>query len=123
MADDRWRSSSQKQALWTLHRRVAAQAGGLVRHRSVAATDAAPRYCHISVDLLDREDAATNLSGPTEATHVFYAAFQPAAGDAEGLTADGVSSLDWANAQEAKSALCPETQHPHDNRRGLLMTN
>jgi hypothetical protein len=30
-----------------------------------------PRYRHISVDLLDREDAAAKLAGLTEATHVF----------------------------------------------------
>src|ERR1700740_550683 len=46
--------------------------------------DAAPRYRHVSVDLLDREDAATKLAGLTEATHVFYAAFQPAAGGGRG---------------------------------------
>jgi nucleoside-diphosphate-sugar epimerase len=44
--------------------------------------DAAARYRHISVDLLDLEDAAAKLAGLTEATHVFYAAFQPAAGAA-----------------------------------------
>jgi nucleoside-diphosphate-sugar epimerase len=39
-----------------------------------------PRYRHISVNLLDREDAAAKLAGLTEATCVFYAAFQPGAG-------------------------------------------
>ena len=47
-----------------------------------------PRYRHISVDLLDREDAAAKLAGLTEATHVFYAAFQPAAGAAAGYASN-----------------------------------
>ena len=36
------------------------------------AAGAVPRYRHISVDLLDREDVAAKLAGLTEATHVFY---------------------------------------------------
>jgi nucleoside-diphosphate-sugar epimerase len=46
------------------------------------AANTAPRYRHISVDLLDRADAAAKLAGLTQATHVFYAAFQSAAGAA-----------------------------------------
>ena len=38
--------------------------------------EAAPRYHHIAVDLLDATDVAAKLAGLTEATHVFYAAFQ-----------------------------------------------
>ena len=44
--------------------------------------EAAPRYRHISVDLLNGNDVAAKLAGLEEATHVFYAAFQPAAGAA-----------------------------------------
>jgi nucleoside-diphosphate-sugar epimerase len=49
---------------------------------------AAPRYRHISVDLLDREDAAGKLADLTDVTHVFYAAFQPAAGAAAGYASN-----------------------------------
>ena len=52
------------------------------------AAGAVPRYRHISVDLLDREDAAAKLAGLTEATHVFYAAFQPTAGAAAGYASN-----------------------------------
>src|SRR4051794_24618682 len=51
---------------------------GLSRREAAAA----PRYCHIAVDLLDRDDVTAKLAGLTEATHVFYAAFQPAVGAA-----------------------------------------
>jgi nucleoside-diphosphate-sugar epimerase len=34
------------------------------------------RVRHVSVDLLDRDDTAKKLSGLTEVTHVFYAAYQ-----------------------------------------------
>ena len=57
---------------------------GLSRRRA----EAAPRYRHISVDLLDAETAAAKLAGLTEATHVFYAAFQPAAGAAAGYASN-----------------------------------
>ena len=46
--------------------------------------EAAPRYRHIAVDLLDAQQTADKLSGLRDATHVFYAAFQPAAGAAAG---------------------------------------
>ena len=39
--------------------------------------DAAPRYRHIAVDLLDAEATAEKLAGLNDATHVFYAAFSP----------------------------------------------
>jgi nucleoside-diphosphate-sugar epimerase len=44
----------------------------------------APRYRHIAVDLLDAEATAEKLAGLRDATHVFHAAFQPAAGAAAG---------------------------------------
>ena len=55
---------------------------------------AAPRYRHISVDLLDAEDTAAKLAGLTEATHVFYAAFQPAAGAASGYASNNAPNRD-----------------------------
>jgi len=42
----------------------------------------APRVRHIAVDLLDAADTATKLQGLADATHVFFAAFQPGSGPA-----------------------------------------
>ena len=50
--------------------------------------DAAPRYRHIAVDLLDAERVAEKLAGLKDVTHVFYAAFQPAAGAAAGYASN-----------------------------------
>src|SRR5258707_13851225 len=61
---------------------------GSVVGLSRRAADAAPRYRHIAVDLLDAEDAAEKLAGLKDATHVFYAAFQPAAGAAAGYASN-----------------------------------
>lgn len=52
------------------------------------AAEARPRYRHVSVDLLDPDDAAQKLAIFSEATHVFYAAFQPAAGAAADFAAN-----------------------------------
>src|ERR1035437_10921445 len=46
------------------------------------------RYIHIAVDLVDGEDTAAKLAGLRDATHVFYAAFQPAAGAAAGYASN-----------------------------------
>ncbi|HLE66758.1 MAG TPA: SDR family oxidoreductase [Burkholderiales bacterium] len=54
------------------------QAIGLSRRRG----DDGPRLRNIPVDLLDREEVAAKLSGLRNATHVFYAAFQPGSGPA-----------------------------------------
>src|SRR5262245_50977945 len=48
------------------------------------AAESAARYRHISVDLLDPQATAEKLGGLSETTHVFYAAFQAAAGAAAG---------------------------------------
>src|SRR5947209_3573503 len=50
--------------------------------------DAKPRYRHVRVDLLDRQDTAVKLGGLSEATHIFYAAFQPAIGAAPGYASN-----------------------------------
>jgi nucleoside-diphosphate-sugar epimerase len=50
--------------------------------------EARPRYRHISVDLLNADDVAGKLGRLTEATHVFYAAFQPATGAAAGYASN-----------------------------------
>jgi nucleoside-diphosphate-sugar epimerase len=41
-----------------------------------------PRYTHVSVDLLDLDDVAAKLGKLRDVSHVFYAAFQPGAGNA-----------------------------------------
>jgi nucleoside-diphosphate-sugar epimerase len=85
------------------------------------AADAAPRYRHISVDLLDREDAAAKLAGLTKATHVFYAAFQPAAGAAAGyasniapnrdMLVNAVSAIDSASSPLRRVVLVTGTKY------------
>jgi nucleoside-diphosphate-sugar epimerase len=47
-----------------------------------------PRYRHVSVDLLDVEACGACLSELRDATHVFYAAFQPAQGTAADFAAN-----------------------------------
>ncbi len=54
------------------------QVVGLSRRRG---TDG-PRQRHIPVDLLDLADVQAKLSGLTDASHAFYAAFQPGSGPA-----------------------------------------
>jgi len=54
------------------------QVVGLSRRRGADA----PRVRHISVDLLAPADAADKLTGLNDATHVFFAAFQPGSGPA-----------------------------------------
>jgi nucleoside-diphosphate-sugar epimerase len=53
-----------------------------------------PRYRHLSVDLLDRTSVSSHLAALTEVTHVFYAAFQPAAGSAAGYAANVAPNRD-----------------------------
>jgi nucleoside-diphosphate-sugar epimerase len=43
---------------------------------------------HIAVDLLDRSATEAKLAGLGEATHIFYAAFQPSSGPAAGYAAN-----------------------------------
>ena len=47
-----------------------------------------PRYRHIAVDLLNPENAAAKLAALTDATHIFYAAFQAAPGAAAGYASN-----------------------------------
>jgi nucleoside-diphosphate-sugar epimerase len=68
--------------------------------------EAGPRYRHISVDLLDGRDTAAKLAGLAEATHVFYAAFQPAAGAAAGYASNIAPNRDMlVNAVTAIDAV------------------
>jgi nucleoside-diphosphate-sugar epimerase len=55
------------------------------------AAEPGERVRHISVDLTDARDAATKLAGLKEATHVFYAAFQPPAAGAGANAAANVA--------------------------------
>src|SRR5262245_49095977 len=81
------------------------------------AAEAAPRYRHISVDLLDREATAAKLAGLTQATHVFYAAFAPAAGAAAGFAANVTPNRDMlVNSVTAIDAASPAL------RRVVLVT-
>jgi len=78
---------------------------------------AAPRYQHIQVDLLDAADAAAKLAGLTDTTHVFYAAFQPAAGAAAGYASNIAPNRDMlVNAVTAIHAASPAL------RRVVLVT-
>jgi nucleoside-diphosphate-sugar epimerase len=76
---------------------------------------------HISVDLLDPAAAREKLSGLTEATHLFYAAFQPSAGEAAGYAANvapnlamlvnAVSGIDAAAAGPERVVLVTGTKY------------
>ena len=81
------------------------QDGWSVTGLSRRPAEAAPRYRHVSVDLLDAEDTAAKLAGLTDTTHVFYAAFQPAAGGAAGYAANITPNRDMlVNAVTAIAA-------------------
>ena len=62
--------------------RLLAEADWTVVGLSRRAAPAGQRYRHIAVDLLDERDTAAKLAELTDATHVFYAAFQPTTGAA-----------------------------------------
>ena len=49
---------------------------------------------YISVDLLDPEDVAAKLAGLTDATHIFYAAFQSSTGAAAGYASNVTPNLE-----------------------------
>jgi nucleoside-diphosphate-sugar epimerase len=51
------------------------------------------RVRYIGVDLLDEKAAAAKLAGLNDATHVFYAAFQPSTGPAANFAANVASNL------------------------------
>jgi nucleoside-diphosphate-sugar epimerase len=63
---------------------------------------------HVAVDLLDAAGTRERLAGLGEATHVFYAAFQPAAGAAAGYAANIAPNRDMlVNAVSAIEAVAP----------------
>jgi len=66
------------------------------------------RVRHVAVDLLDAEDARDKLSGLTDVTHVFYAAYQDRPSWAE-LTAPNLAML--VNVVEAIEPVAPGLRH------------
>lgn len=69
------------------------------------------RYRHIPVDLENGEDAARQLSGLTDVTHIFYAAFQPSTGAASGYASNiGPNVAMLANSVSVIEAASPRLQ-------------
>ncbi len=81
----------------------------------------APRYRHIAVDLLKKEETADKLAGLRDATHVFYAAFQGAAGAAAGyaenvapnraMLVNAVTAIDLASLRLNRVVLVTGTKY------------
>jgi len=83
------------------------QVVGLSRRRGADA----PRVRHISVDLLAPADAADKLSGLNDATHVFFAAFQPGSGPAADYAKNIAANRDMlANSVSAIESAAPGLQ-------------
>lgn len=74
--------------------RLLAEADWHVVGLSRRAAPEGPRYRHLQVDLLDAAACNDRLAQLTDATHVFYAAFQPAQGAAAGYAANIGSNRD-----------------------------
>jgi nucleoside-diphosphate-sugar epimerase len=93
------------------------QVVGLSRRKG---TDA-PRVRHLSVDLLDTADAKAKLSGLRDATHVFFAAFQPGSGPAadyakniganRDLLVNSVTPIDAASTKLERVVLVTGTKY------------
>jgi nucleoside-diphosphate-sugar epimerase len=85
------------------------------------AADETRRYRHVSVDLLDTDEASVKLAGLTEATHVFCAAFAPAAGAVSGYASNiapnrdmlinAVTAIDAASAALRRVVLVTGTKY------------
>lgn len=81
----------------------------------------APRVRHISVDLQDPADAGAKLAGLADATHVFFAAFQPGSGPAAdfarniagnlALLSNSVAAIDKASAKLERVVLVTGTKY------------
>ena len=93
------------------------QVVGLSRRRGADA----PRVRHIAVDLLDPAGAAAKLKGLADATHVFFAAFQPGSGPAadyaknivanRNLLVNSVSAVDAASSKLERVVLVTGTKY------------
>jgi len=88
--------------------RLLAEADWHVVGLSRRAAAEGPRYRHIPVDLLDAAACGAKLKELTDATHVFYAAFQPAQGAAADFAANIAPNRDMlVNAVTAIAAASP----------------
>jgi nucleoside-diphosphate-sugar epimerase len=93
------------------------QVVGLSRRRGVDG----PRVRHIPVDLLERSDADAKLAALQQATHVFFAAFQPGSGPAadyakniganRDLLVNSVSAVDRASKSLGRVVLVTGTKY------------
>src|SRR5262245_41581765 len=77
----------------------------------------APRYRHIPLDLLDNDACGSKLAGLTDATHVFYAAFQAS----QGAAADYASNI-APNRDMLVNAVTAVAQASPALRRVVLVT-
>jgi nucleoside-diphosphate-sugar epimerase len=88
--------------------RLLAEEGWEVVGLSRRAAPEAPRYRHISVDLLDETACSARLAALTDATHIFYAAFQPAQSAAADYAANIAPNCDMlVNAVTEIAAASP----------------
>jgi nucleoside-diphosphate-sugar epimerase len=93
------------------------QVVGLSRRRGADG----PSVRHIAVDLLDPADVAAKLKGLADATHVFFAAFQPGSGPAadyaknivanRDLLVNSVSAVDAASSKLERVVLVTGTKY------------
>lgn len=93
------------------------QVVGLSRRRGADG----PSVRHIAVDLLDPADVAAKLKGLADATHVFFAAFQPGSGPAadyaknivanRDLLVNSVSAVDAASSRLERVVLVTGTKY------------
>ena len=80
-----------------------------------------PRYRHITVDLLDAEDAERKLAKLPDVTHIFYAAFQATSGNASNyafntgpnrdMLANSVTAIDRAARHLKRVVLVTGTKY------------
>jgi len=67
-----------------------------------------PRYRHIAVDLLERDDVERKLSELTDVTHIFYAAFAASPGNASSFAANVAPNRDMlVNSVTALNQVSP----------------
>jgi len=97
--------------------RLLATEGWSVVGLSRRGAESGPRYRHIGVDLLDPRATADKLAGLSEATHVFYAAFQAAPGAAAGYASNIAPNRDML-----VNAMSVIVQASRSLRRVVLVT-
>jgi nucleoside-diphosphate-sugar epimerase len=88
--------------------RLLAEAGWSVIGLSRRAAPSTSRYRHLSLDLLDKDALGAKLAELKDATHVFYAAFQPSHGAAAGYASNIAPNRDMlVNAVTAVERAAP----------------